>query len=233
MCDFPLGTLDQRVVDRLLQLKPFPESLLEMGCGEGRKLLTLKHAHNMTVCGVDTHEPSLSSLTSAGVEAMACDMRRLPFDDGAFDWVLIANSLHHVPRPGDALREGARVARHGLVICEPWWDLSISSQRTTHALCDWSNSVVQSFGYFHRTGLSAGEILQLVNFNATSAEIHYELEIERWDVHQWLADFSPWLARLSRDHYLRWRLNELLRTLPTATATRPGQVVVVVKKATA
>ena len=30
MCDFPLGTLDQRVVDRLLQLKPFPESLLEM-----------------------------------------------------------------------------------------------------------------------------------------------------------------------------------------------------------
>jgi len=32
---------------------------------------------------------------------------------------------------------------------------------------------------------------------------------------------------------LRWRLNELLRTLPTATATRPGQVVVVVKKATA
>jgi SAM-dependent methyltransferase len=230
MCDFPLGTLDQRVVDRLLQLKPFPESLLEMGCGEGRKLLTLKHAHNMTVCGVDTHEPSLSSLTSAGVEAMACDMRRLPFDDGAFDWVLIANSLHHVPRPGDALREGARVARHGLVICEPWWDLSISSQRTTHALCDWSNSVVQSFGYFHRTGLSAGEILQLVNFNATSAEIHYELEIERWDVHEWLADFTPWLEKLSRDHYLRWRLKELLRTLPTGTATRPGQVVVVVRK---
>jgi SAM-dependent methyltransferase len=220
MCNFPLGALDRRLVDRLLQLKPFPGSLLEMGCGEGRKLLALKHAHNVAVCGVDTHEPSLSSLTHAGVETMTCDMRRLPFDDGAFDWVLIANSMHHVLGPGDALKEGARVARHGVVICEPWWDLSISSQRTTHALC-------------HRTGLSAGEILELVDFNAASAEIHCELEIERWDVQQWLADFAPWLEKLSRDHYLRWRLNELLRTLPTATATRPGQVVVVVRKAAA
>jgi ubiquinone/menaquinone biosynthesis C-methylase UbiE len=233
MCDFSLRALDRRLVDRLLQLTPFPDTLLEMGCGEGRKLLTLKHDHDVNVCGVDSHEPSLSSLKSAGVDTKACDMRRLPFDDGAFDWVLIANALHHVPRPGDALREGARVARHGVVICEPWWDQSINSQRTTHALCEWSNSLVQSFGYFHRTGLSSGEILELIDFKAASAEIHYELEIEAWDVQKWLTDFAPWLDKLSPDHYLRWRLKELLRTLPTGLATRPGQVVVVVRKAPA
>jgi SAM-dependent methyltransferase len=233
MCDFSLGTLEQRLVDRLLALKPFPASLLEMGCGEGRKLLTLKNDHSIDAFGVDTHEPSLFELKSEGVETLACDMRHMPFDNASFDWVLIANALHHIPNPQDAVREAARVARHGVVICEPWWDQTIDSQRTTYALCEWSNALVQSFGYFHRTGLSAGEILQLVDFNATSADIHYELDIARWDVDEWLVSFEPWLAKLPREHYLYWRLNQLLASLPTGTATRPGQVIVVLRKAPA
>jgi ubiquinone/menaquinone biosynthesis C-methylase UbiE len=231
MCDIALRALDRRLVDRLLHLNPAPRTLLEMGCGEGRKLLALKHGHDMEVCGVDTYEPSLCALKDAGVDARACDMRQLPFDDDAFDWVLIANSLHHVTNPGDALKEGARVARHGLVICEPWLDHTIASQRTTHALCEWSNSLLQSFGYFHRTGLSAGEVLELIDFNVASAEIHHELDIARWDVQQWLKDLAPWIAKLSPDHYLRWRLNQLLNTLPIATSTQPGQVTVVIRKA--
>ncbi|WP_310355228.1 class I SAM-dependent methyltransferase [Paraburkholderia strydomiana] len=72
--------------------------------------------------GVDTHEPSLLQLKNAGVDARVCDMRHLPFDDASFDWVLMANSLHHTPNPKHAVREAARVARHGMVVCEPWWD---------------------------------------------------------------------------------------------------------------
>jgi ubiquinone/menaquinone biosynthesis C-methylase UbiE len=230
MCDFPLSALDQRLVERLLQLKPFPSTLLEMGCGEGRKLLTLAHDHRVNATGVDTHEPSLLPLKNAGIDARACDMRHLPFDDASFDWVLLANSLHHIPNPKHAIREAARVARHGLVICEPWWDQTIASQRTTYALCEWSNAMIQSFGYFHRTGLSSGEILELVDFKAKSAEIYYELDIARWDMSEWLDSFEPWLSKLPADHYVRWRLDQLLATLPTESATRPGQVVVVIRK---
>lgn len=231
MCDIALRSLDQRLVDRLLHLRPVPRTLLEMGCGEGHKLIALKSAHDIAVCGVDTYEPSLALLKDAGIDTRACDMRRLPFDDNTFDWVLIANSLHHVTNPRDAIREGARVARHGIVICEPWLDQTIASQRTTHALCEWSNALLQSLGYFHRPGLSAGEILELIDFDAVSAEIDYELDVVRWDVQQWLTDMAPRIAKLSRDHYLRWRLNQLLSTLPSGSATQPGQVVVVVRKA--
>jgi SAM-dependent methyltransferase len=230
MCNPSLQVLEQRLVERLYRLKPSPGRLLEMGCGEGRTLLALNE-REIEVSGVDVHEPALSALRNAGIDARACDMRSLPFEDQAFDWVLIANSLHHIPNPKDAVREAARVARHGIVICEPWLDETIASQRTTHALCEWSNSVLQSFGYFHRAGLSAGEILELVDFDAACAEIHYELDISRWDVTQWLAELAPFIDKLSHDHYLRWRLNHLLKTLPVNAATQAGQVVVIVQKA--
>lgn len=233
MCDSPLRVLEQRLVERLSQLKPYPDTLLEMGCGEGRTLLALKHGHSMQVSGVDVHEPSLSALKHAGIDARACDMRSLPFEDNTFDWVLIANSLHHIANPRDAIREGARVARHGLVICEPWLDQTIASQRTTYTLCEWSNALLQSFGFFHRAGLSAGEILESIDFAATSAEVHQELPIARWNVQQWLVDLKPWIDKLSHDHYLRWRLNHLLKTLPVSAATEVGQTIVVIRKAPA
>jgi SAM-dependent methyltransferase len=204
-----------------------------MGCGEGHKLVALKRRHNVDAYGVDTHEPSVSALIGAGIGALVGDMRHLPFEDRHFDWVLIANSLHHIPNPQEALREGARVARHGVVVCEPWCDRTIESQRTTYALCEWSNALVQSRGYFHREGLSAGEILDLVDFEAASAEVCYELGIARWDVNEWLKYFRPYMDELTGTHFLRWRLKHLLGTLPTGTATEPGQVVVVIRKCAA
>ncbi|MGF7131485.1 ubiquinone/menaquinone biosynthesis C-methylase UbiE [Paraburkholderia sp. EB58] len=233
MSDSHLSAGDRRLVDRLSRMEPLPASVLEMGCGEGHKLVALKRSHNVDAYGVDSHEPSVSSLNKAGIGAMVGDMRNLPFDDHHFDWVLIANSLHHIPNPQDALREGARVARHGVVICEPWCDQTIESQRTTYALCQWSNALVQSLGYFHREGLSAGEILDLVDFEAASAEVFYELGIARWDVNEWLKHFSPYMDQLAETHFLRWRLKHLLGTLPTDTATEPGQVVVVIRKCAA
>lgn len=233
MCDPRLSVGDRRLMERLSRLEPFPASLLEMGCGDGHKLVALKRSHHVDTYGVDTHEPSVVSLQSAGVDAMVCDMRHLPFDDCHFDWVLIANSLHHVPNPQGAMQEASRVARHGVVICEPWCDQTIASQRTTYTLCQWSNALVQSLGYFHREGLSAGEILDLVDFEAASADVCYELGIARWDVNEWLKDFRPHMDQLATTHFLRWRLKHLLATLPTETATEPGQVVVVIRKCAA
>lgn len=52
----------------------------------------------------------------ASVTGHPCDARDLPFDDGAFDVVVSTYALYHVPRPGDAVEQVARVVRDDGVV---------------------------------------------------------------------------------------------------------------------
>jgi SAM-dependent methyltransferase len=49
----------------------------------------------------------------------AADAEALPFRDASFDVVAVHDGLHHLERPDLAIREMARVARHGVLILEP------------------------------------------------------------------------------------------------------------------
>ena len=75
MCDPRLSVGDRRLMERLSRLEPFPASLLEMGCGDGHKLVALKRSHHVDTYGVIRRTFS-GSLQSAGVDAMAatCDI---------------------------------------------------------------------------------------------------------------------------------------------------------------
>lgn len=52
----------------------------------------------------------------AAVDGRACDARELPFGDAGFDVVVSTYALYHVPGPGDAVAELARVVRDGGVV---------------------------------------------------------------------------------------------------------------------
>ncbi len=73
-------------------------SLLDLGCGKG-ELLTLLREDFGLVCGCD---PSAGMLGAAGLSAKGIrtrvqrDPRRLPFDDGRFDFVTAVCVYHHV-----------------------------------------------------------------------------------------------------------------------------------------
>jgi 2-polyprenyl-3-methyl-5-hydroxy-6-metoxy-1,4-benzoquinol methylase len=106
-----------------------PESVLDVGCGEG--VLTLAWAQALgerPVVGLDLADPkleaewqrrarpNLSFLTGRG--------EQLPFGDGEFDLVAAIETLEHVDSPALTLDEMARVAgRHLLVSVprEPLW----------------------------------------------------------------------------------------------------------------
>jgi SAM-dependent methyltransferase len=77
--------------------------VLDLGCGVGHSFREL--APRETV-GVDV-EPA--ALAGQDRETHVADMRRLPFDDGSFASVLSVHSIEHVPDPGLALAEVARV----------------------------------------------------------------------------------------------------------------------------
>jgi ubiquinone/menaquinone biosynthesis C-methylase UbiE len=127
---------------RALQLLPGSRGL-DAGCGVGKHTLWLAEAVSPGghVIGVDISRSSLDRAEEAvrgsgQLEAVSFqygDMRSLPFDDDAFDWVWNADALWVGPKemglpvedPVPIVREFARVVRPGATVAILYW----SSQR--------------------------------------------------------------------------------------------------------
>jgi SAM-dependent methyltransferase len=91
---------------------PKAAKILDVGCGAGQTVKLLRQNGYDTV-GCDLYAGGIS-----GLGKIACgDGGCLPFEDGAFDAVVSCDYLEHVPNPGQALSEMARVtAPGGLVL---------------------------------------------------------------------------------------------------------------------
>jgi SAM-dependent methyltransferase len=105
-----------------------PESLLDVGCGEG--VLTHKWAPRIDgrVVGIDLDDPALhaewASRQAPNLEYMVMKAENLPFADGDFDTATAIEVLEHVPDPEHTLAEMARVAQRWLLVSvprEPLW----------------------------------------------------------------------------------------------------------------
>ena len=106
-----------------------PESLLDIGCGEG--VLTRGWAERLgdgRVVGIDLDDAKLraewSSRQRPNLEFRAEEATRLSFADDEFDMATAIEVLEHVPEPETTLAEMARVARRWLLVSvprEPLW----------------------------------------------------------------------------------------------------------------
>jgi 2-polyprenyl-3-methyl-5-hydroxy-6-metoxy-1,4-benzoquinol methylase len=115
----------------LLQLldRAAPESLLDVGCGEGELVQRLAlRLHPRPVVGIDLEEESIQAGWAAhpaeNLSYRTMQAGELPFGAGEFDLVSAIEVLEHLPEPQAALAQMARCARRHLLVSvprEPLW----------------------------------------------------------------------------------------------------------------
>lgn len=99
------------VVDVLRPLHP--ERLLEVGCGWGELAARMATELGCSVVGIDQSPRMVELARERGVDARVGDVQALGFGDAAFDAVVAAWMLYHVPDLDRGLAECARVLRPG------------------------------------------------------------------------------------------------------------------------
>ena len=103
-------------------------SLLDAGCGEGEALARLgdQAPERTAAVDLDRDAVALTQNRLPGVDVSRHSIEALPFEDDSFDLVLCLEVLEHVPEPGAALAELARVCSGRIVLSvpdEPWFRL--------------------------------------------------------------------------------------------------------------
>ena len=109
--------------------KADPQSLLDVGCGEG--VLVHEWAGRIAprrVVGIDLEEPSIQAgwaqRPAPNLEYRIMKAESMPFADGEFDVATGIEVLEHVPDPAHTVAEMARVAKSHLIVSvprEPLW----------------------------------------------------------------------------------------------------------------
>jgi SAM-dependent methyltransferase len=114
-----------RAALRELVVEAAPESVLDVGCGEGE--LTAEWAARLPgtgVLGVDVADVTRVSPAPNLDFRVIAPAPPLPFRDAAFDLVAAVESLEHMEDPEGTLAEMARCARRHLLVSvprEPLW----------------------------------------------------------------------------------------------------------------
>lgn len=105
-----------RKIDDLLDYEV--ESVLEIGCGEGENLAWWSASFEQPV-GLDVSATALRRLPEKA-QGVVGSANALPFQDSAFDLVISAGLMMHVPEPDlpRVMDEAVRVAKRWLVVVE-------------------------------------------------------------------------------------------------------------------
>jgi SAM-dependent methyltransferase len=105
-------------------LDPRPgERILELGCGSGyySRAIIERGAELVATDVAHRYVEQARAYAGPGADFVVEDAQRLSLPSAAFDKVLMAEVLEHLPRPADAVREAHRVLRDGglLVLTTP------------------------------------------------------------------------------------------------------------------
>jgi SAM-dependent methyltransferase len=108
-----IGSQIDALCERVLEE---PGLVVDLASGRGVLLQRLQRAVAGTLVATDVSPRVLRRARRRGIEAIACDVRRLPFADGSVDCATTFLGLNNVEQPGSLLAELRRVAKRLLAV---------------------------------------------------------------------------------------------------------------------
>lgn len=142
--------------ERLSRLAP--RSVLDVGCGDGALLASLRERGCERCIGLEVDPHLRADLRARGIEALDGAGERIPLPDRSIDVVVMEYAAHHLADLPAALREAARVARRAVLVLDPWYDLSVASQIVASDYDVWCKAIDRRLGLIHNLCPSAGEL---------------------------------------------------------------------------
>ncbi|MCD4825526.1 MAG: homoserine O-acetyltransferase, partial [Phycisphaerae bacterium] len=103
--------------DRIVELIPPTDSVLDLGCGEGGLLANLKQRGHGLLRGVELDEKNILACVRRGLDVVQEDLNNglKCFSDNQFDFVVLSQTLQAVYDVEGVIDEMLRVGRRGIV----------------------------------------------------------------------------------------------------------------------
>jgi SAM-dependent methyltransferase len=213
--------LFDRFARRLIELRP--ASVLDVGCGRGA-LVSLLTNSGIPATGVD---PTASGEDPQMIRA---DAIRLPFADGAFEWVTLRHVPHHLSDLPAALTECARVARLGLLIAEPWFDLDDDRQRVAERWDRWWKRRHESTGEVHRPCVSHAELTAALPVGDFDMEAEHYRHVANISINEIEELSKPLLDALPTEDPERTEYAAIMQEIASHGFTYNGTLIMTVRK---
>jgi methionine biosynthesis protein MetW len=107
------------LTDKIIKAHITPGTrVIDMGCGDGRLLVTLRDQHQCDVLGVEVEQDEFVSAVSKGLPVIRADLDQGLSDipDDSFDFAVLSQTLQQVRHPVKLLEEILRVAKMAIVV---------------------------------------------------------------------------------------------------------------------
>jgi methionine biosynthesis protein MetW len=109
-----LGRGDYALISEMV---PAGARVLDLGCGDGALLAWLKDHKQVTARGVEIQRTLVQAAVARGVTVYQGDLEAslADYPDGAFDYVILSQTLQEARRPLAVMEQMLRVGRHAIV----------------------------------------------------------------------------------------------------------------------
>ncbi len=177
-------------LDAIIELIPPKARVLDLGCGDGELLVRLIHARQVTARGVELSEANVRACIARGLSVRQGNIEEglADYPDGAFDYVILSQTLAYLDHPIPVVNEMLRVGKRAV----------ISFENAGYWRTRWHSLLGRGMGGDLCSGEMRARAITLSQFEAFAACIGAQIEsVRRFTSNKPVRAFANWQTKVA------------------------------------